>query len=192
MRPPHIRALVPLVAAVAVGLSGCGDGGAPPQTLPPLTSSATPRATPPATPTPTSSAAELQRSAEQFVRTYYRAYDRAFHSADPSVLQRDFYNATCSVCARNVNILDEFRQKKQHFEDYEFVIQDLDVAELRGNTAAATVVLHHAAGRIIRDSDNSVVQSLPATTPVQTDLILARLGREWRIAEIVSRGRAQS
>src|SRR5688500_11526027 len=108
-----------LLCAAAAALVGCGDGGAPPQTLPPLTSPATASATPSATPTP--SATDLRRSAEQFVRTYYRSYDRAFHTADSSLLESDFYNANCVVCARNVEILKEFRQKKQHVEDYNFV-----------------------------------------------------------------------
>jgi len=182
-----------LLCAAAAALTGCGDGGAPPQTLPPLTSPATAGTTASATPTPspTSSATDLRRSAERFVRAYYVAYDRAFHTADSSALASDFYSKDCRVCTKNVEILDEFRRKEQHFKDYEFVIRGLEVGGWKGNTIVATVVLHHASGRIVRDSDGSTVQTLSATTPVKSDLILARLDSEWRITEIVSRGRAQ-
>jgi hypothetical protein len=172
-----------VLAVAALGLSGCSDGGAPPQALPPLTSSATPTTTP----TPTSTAAEVQRSAEQFVRTYLREFDRASHASDPSVLE-DFYGPACRPCQYDLKVLKSDRAKRRHVEGNEFELFKLDVGEMKGNTVAVTIQVRNKPGRLVRDADGSTVERLPGTKPVRTDLIVARFADGWQIVDIVPLG----
>jgi hypothetical protein len=175
-----------VLAAAALGLSGCGDSGAPPQALPSLTSSATPHATA----TPTSSAPELQRSAEQFVRDYARELDRANHASDPSVLERDYYLPGCRACRYDIGALNRFRSNGQHIEGYRTVLEDVDADEMVGNTVRVAVVLRSESGRVV-DRSGKTVENLAATGSLKNDVIVARAISGWRIAEIVPLGEAK-
>jgi hypothetical protein len=179
--------LLLLLCAAAAALTGCSDSGASPQTLPPLTSSPTASATP----TPTPSATDLRRSAEQFVRTYLREFDRASHASDPSVLD-DFYGPACRPCKYNIDVLKRDNAKRQHVEGNEFELFKLDVSQMSGNTMAATIQVRSKAGRLVRDADGSTVKRLPASKPVRTDLIIARLDGRWQIVDIVPLGEVNS
>jgi hypothetical protein len=172
-----------------VAVAGCSDGGAAPQSLPPVTSSPTVTAT--ASPTATATADNLQQSAEQFVRTYYRQFDRANRGSDPSLLD-DFYHPNCRACKYNLNVLQEADRRGQHVEGYEHELIKLEPGEMHGNTLAVTVQLRARDGRLVRDVDGSLVRNLPATKAVRTDLVLARTANSWLIFEIVPLGEVKS
>jgi len=180
----HASAACAFVAA----LVGCSDGGAPPQQLPPLTTSPTASATASASPSPT--AEDLQQSAEQFIRAYYRALAQADRTSDPSELSRDYYDPSCRPCAFDVRTLKEFRSKQQHVEGYRSLLERVDAGELVGNTIAVTVVLRNEAGRVV-DRLGKTVQTLPASGPLKVDLIVATNGQRFRIIEIVPLGQVK-
>jgi hypothetical protein len=169
-----------------VALAGCGDGGAPPQSLPPLTQS--PTATSP-TPVATAPAAEdPKQSAERFIRSYFEEFDRANHNSDPSVLTRLYYDRNCVPCRDDVAVIERDRQRGHRVEGYNLVIHRVLVDEANPSSAVVNTVVHHRAGRIVRVSDGKVVNELRATKPVQALFDLRRVGTSWRITRIVSLG----
>jgi hypothetical protein len=180
------HAVAAMLAVVALG--GCGDSGAPPQSLPPLTQSPTTTAsTPRATATPTSTADDLQQSAEQFVRAYYTELGRANRTANPAVLERDYYGSGCSPCQFDVRRLNEMRDKGQHIEGYDVTLLQVEAGELMRNTFAVTVVLRAKAGRIV-DKSGTTVERLSPRGPLKTDLIVDLTRQGWRITAVVPRG----
>jgi hypothetical protein len=178
----HAAALALALALAALTVTGCGNGaGADPQPLPPITQSPT------ASPSPPVTKDDLQQSAEQFIRAYYRALVRANATADPTVLQRDYYDDTCRPCQFDIRALNKLRNQGQHIEGYDVVLDEVAAGELAGNTIAVTVVLRAKAGRVV-DESGKTVRMLSARGPLKTDLIVAQRGEGWRIVEVVPLG----
>jgi len=185
------RSRAVLVAALlgAAALSGCDNGGAPPQVLPPLPSAsatATTGTTTAATPTDTASA--LKRSAEQFMRAYFAEYERAQRTNDYARLAEMYYAKGCSPCEKSLQVLAEDKRLGRHVEGYEAVIDKIDSSGLEGNTVAVDIVLRRNAGRLV-NKDGMQVEALRATKPVASSTILAQTGTgSWRIINIISFG----
>jgi hypothetical protein len=170
------------LALAALTVAGCGNGaGADPQPLPPITQSPT------VSPSPSATKDDLQQSAEQFIRSYYRALVRANATADPTVLQRDYYAETCRPCQFDIRALNKMRNQGQHIEGYDVVLEEAEAGELIGNTIAVTVVLRAKTGRVVDDSGKTV-RMLSARGPLKMDLIVAQRGEGWRIVEVVPLG----
>jgi hypothetical protein len=184
-RPLLQHAVAAMLVVVALG--GCGDSGAPPQSLPPLTQSPIPASPTPRPVTATRTADDLQRSAEQFIRAYYTELARANRTADPSVLERNYYGSGCRPCEFDVRTLNELGNKGQHIEGYDVTLLNVEAGELMGNTIAVTVVLRAKAGRIV-DESGATIERLSPKGPLKTDLIVARTREGWRITEVVPLG----
>jgi hypothetical protein len=185
-RPLMQHAVAAMLAVVALG--GCGDSGAPPQSLPPLTQSPTTTAsTPRATTTPTSTADDLQQSAEHFVRAYVQALLRANSAADPSLLVRDYYDPGCRSCQFDVRTLNELKRKGHHVEGHGVILRSVDAGQLLGNTIAVTVVLQNEPGRVV-DESGRTVRRLAASGPFKIDIVVVRRSPGWRILEIMPLG----
>jgi hypothetical protein len=184
-RPPLQHAIAAALAALL--LAACGDGGAQPQSLPPLTQSPTP-ASSRATVTATATAQALEKSAAQFIRAYFKAFDQANHTSDPSVLTQLYYERMCTPCRDDVAVIEAERQRGQRVEGYEFVVHEVVVDSANATSAVVNVVVHHKAGRVVRNSDGTVVDELKATRPVQSLFDLRRAGTGWRITKITSLG----
>jgi hypothetical protein len=173
---------------VVAALASCSDGAAAPQ---PLSPPPTTPATTVASASPSRPAGNLEQSAEQFIRAYYQRFDRANRHSDPSLL-RNLYDPNCRPCQYNLDVIERDDRRGVHVEGYEHELMKLSVGDLRGNTVAVTIDLRAKAGRVVRDHDGSLVQKLPATKPVRTDVILARTNSAWRIVNIVPLGEVKS
>jgi len=177
--------VVLLVAALsAAGLAGCDNSGAPPQTLPPISTAPGTRRP---TATPTNSAEALKQSAEQFVRDYYQEFERAQQASDNSVLKSDYYKDSCQPCDFNLRIIETARRNDQHIEGYEFVLTKVTAIAPSPESVAVDIVFHHKPGRLVA-RDGSVARTFEATGPIAVALYLTRRDDQWLIYNIRSYG----
>jgi hypothetical protein len=166
-------------ALLALLVGGCSSSGDKPQSLPAVTSSATPSASAVAAVIPAAARPATALGAAAFVKYWFQLLDQAYRTGKTFPVD-ELSDANCMTCRNFSGVADDLLRDGYHFAGPSFTGIDVEAPPVDKGLSYVTLLCDLPARQKV-DKDGKVIASYPKEKRLVLTVVAQRRGDGWVI-----------